>query len=415
MKAELISVGTELLLGNIVNTNASFLAEQCARLGLSVYYQSVVGDNKERLSETLKTALSRSDVVILTGGLGPTKDDLTKETVAEVLGRQLVEDAHSRKRIEAYFAGSRHRIIPDNNWKQAQIPEAAIAVDNENGTAPGIIAEHNGKTVIMLPGPPNEMIPMFTISIAPFLNRLQPEVIYSQTVKICGLGESLVETMIGDLIDGQSNPTVAPYAKTGEVHLRITAKAPDKESAFRLIEPVSAELAKRFGNHIYSTDDKETLEESIASLLKKKNLTIATAESCTGGLVSGRLVNVPGVSDVFKAGFVTYANEAKTEFLGVSEETLRAYGAVSEQTAEEMARGGASKAGCDLCISVTGIAGPDGGTDDKPVGLVYMGCFLNGKVTVRKFIFKGNRSKIRENAVVNALIFVRDCILEDIE
>lgn len=411
MTAELISVGTELLLGNIVNTNASFLAEKCAALGLSLYYQSVVGDNEERLASTLETALSRADVVIITGGLGPTRDDLTKETAAKVLGRRLVEDRHSRERIEHYFASPHHKVITENNWKQALIPEGALAVDNHNGTAPGIIIEKDGKAVILLPGPPNELVPMFNTSIAPYLNSLQPEIICSRMVKVCGLGESLVETMIEDLIEGQTNPTIAPYAKTGEVHLRITAKAADEESAYRLMDPLIEELNRRLGTHIYSMDEKETLEEALAKLLKENDITLATAESCTGGLLSGRIVNVPGVSDVFRAGFVTYANEAKMDILGVSEETLQKHGAVSEKTAEEMARGGAFTSGCSMCISVTGIAGPDGGTAEKPVGLVYIGCILNGKVTVRKFQFKGERAKIRENSVVNALILARDCIL----
>lgn len=245
MVAELISVGTEILLGTIVNTNASFLAEKCALLGLSIYYQSVVGDNEKRLEETLKTALDRSDVVILSGGLGPTQDDLTKETVARVMNRELVLDKHSKERIEEYFKKSQTKTITENNWKQALIPKGAIVVDNDNGTAPGVIIEEGGKSVILLPGPPNELIPMFNKDIYPYLNKLQPEIILSSMVKICGVGESTVETMIKDLIDSQTNPTVAPYAKTGEVHLRVTAKAKDEEEAKKLIKPVVKELKAR--------------------------------------------------------------------------------------------------------------------------------------------------------------------------
>ena len=311
MVVELISVGTELLLGNIVNTNAAYLAQKCAILGLSLYHQTVVGDNEERLSETLQTALGRADVVILSGGLGPTQDDLTKETAASVLEMPLVEDAHSRERIEEYFKNSQFKIITDNNWKQAMVPKGAIVVDNDNGTAPGLIMEKKGKSVILLPGPPNELVPMFEKSIMPYLRKLQPETISSVMVKICGLGESYVETQIADLIEIHSNPTFASYDKTGEVHLRVTAKAADEKEAKKLIKPMVKELKNRFGNSIYTTDENVTLEETVVNLLKEKELTLTTAESCTGGMLGARLTNVPGVSDVYKQGFITYSNRAK--------------------------------------------------------------------------------------------------------
>lgn len=412
MVAELISVGTEILLGTIVNTNASFLAEKCALLGLSIYYQSVVGDNEKRLEETLKTALDRSDVVILSGGLGPTQDDLTKETVARVMNRELVLDKHSKERIEEYFKKSRTKTITENNWKQALIPKGAIVVDNDNGTAPGVIIEEGGKSVILLPGPPNELIPMFNKDIYPYLNKLQPEIILSSMVKICGVGESTVETMIKDLIDSQTNPTVAPYAKTGEVHLRVTAKAKDEEEAKKLIKPVVKELKARFGSKVFTTDENETLEEAVIRLLKKYELKVTTAESCTGGLLAGRLVNVPGVSEVFREGFVTYSNRAKRKMLDVQKSTIKKYGAVSEKTAKEMAKGGVFATDSDVCVAITGVAGPDGGSEEKPVGLVYIACYINDKVTVKEFNFKGNRSKIREQSVVNALILLREAILD---
>lgn len=412
MVAELISVGTEILLGTIVNTNASFLAEKCALLGLSIYYQSVVGDNEKRLEETLKTALDRSDVVILSGGLGPTQDDLTKETVARVMNRELVLDKHSKERIEEYFKKSQTKTITENNWKQALIPKGAIVVDNDNGTAPGVIIEEGGKSVILLPGPPNELIPMFNKDIYPFLNKLQPEIILSSMVKICGVGESTVETMIKDLIDSQTNPTVAPYAKTGEVHLRVTAKAKDEEEAKKLIKPVVKELKARFGSKVFTTDENETLEEAVIRLLKKYELKVTTAESCTGGLLAGRLVNVPGVSEVFREGFVTYSNRAKRKMLDVQKSTIKKYGAVSEKTAKEMAKGGVFATDSDVCVAITGVAGPDGGSEEKPVGLVYIACYINDKVTVKEFNFKGNRSKIREQSVVNALILLREAILD---
>ncbi|MDY3918634.1 MAG: competence/damage-inducible protein A [Candidatus Limivivens sp.] len=413
MVVELISVGTELLLGNIVNTNAAYLSRQCAILGLSMYHQSVVGDNEERLSDTLRTALERSDVVILSGGLGPTKDDLTKEIAAEVMEMPLVEDSHSRKRIEEYFKNSQFKIITDNNWKQAMVPEGAIVVDNQNGTAPGIIMEKKGKSVILLPGPPNELVPMFENDIFPYLNKLQPETICSSMVKICGLGESYVETQIADLIEKQSNPTIATYAKTGEVHLRVTAKASDEKEAKKLIKPMVKELRSRFGSNIYTTEEKVTLEETVVELLKEKQLTLTTAESCTGGMLAARLTNVPGVSEVYKQGFVTYSNRAKRKLLDVKKNTLKDYGAVSDKTAKEMAKNGAFITGTDVCVSITGLAGPDGGTPEKPVGLVYIACCYNNRITVNEFHFKGGRQKIRENAVVRALTLLRESILED--
>lgn len=413
MVVELISVGTELLLGNIVNTNAAYLAQKCAILGLSLYHQTVVGDNEERLSETLQTALGRADVVILSGGLGPTQDDLTKETAASVLEMPLVEDAHSRERIEEYFKNSQFKIITDNNWKQAMVPKGAIVVDNDNGTAPGLIMEKKGKSVILLPGPPNELVPMFEKSIMPYLRKLQPETISSVMVKICGLGESYVETQIADLIENQSNPTIATYAKTGEVHLRVTAKAADEKEAKKLIKPMVKELKNRFGNSIYTTDENVTLEETVVNLLKEKELTLTTAESCTGGMLGARLTNVPGVSDVYKQGFITYSNRAKRKMLDVKKNTLKDYGAVSDKTAKEMAKNGAFITGSDACVSITGIAGPGGGTPEKPVGLVYIACCYHDNITVNEYHFKGEREKVRENTVVRALTLLRECILEN--
>ena len=413
MVVELISVGTELLLGNTVNTNAAYLAQKCAILGLSLYHQTVVGDNEERLSETLQTALGRADVVILSGGLGPTQDDLTKETAASVLEMPLVEDAHSRERIEEYFKNSQFKIITDNNWKQAMVPKGAIVVDNDNGTAPGLIMEKKGKSVILLPGPPNELVPMFEKSIMPYLRKLQPETISSVMVKICGLGESYVETQIADLIENQSNPTIATYAKTGEVHLRVTAKAADEKEAKKLIKPMVKELKNRFGNSIYTTDENVTLEETVVNLLKEKELTLTTAESCTGGMLGARLTNVPGVSDVYKQGFITYSNRSKRKMLDVKKNTLKDYGAVSDKTAKEMAKNGAFITGSDVCVSVTGIAGPGGGTPEKPVGLVYIACCYHDNITVNEYHFKGEREKVRENTVVRALTLLRECILEN--
>lgn len=415
MTVEVISVGTELLMGSIVNTNAQFLAEQCALLGLSMYNQTVVGDNKERLSDAIRTGLGRADILILTGGLGPTEDDLTKETCAEVMGFPLVEDSHTKDRIREFFKNSVYKEIPANNWKQAVVPEGALVLDNDNGTAPGLILEKGEKRAILLPGPPNELIPLFEGQVKPYLQKLRPELIVSQMVKICGVGESQVEDRLLDLIDRQTNPTIATYAKTGEVHVRVTASAPTKEVADKLIRPVVKEIKKRLGTAVYSTREKETLEMAVVRLLKKYELTVATAESCTGGLVAGRIVNVPGSSEVFKEGFVTYSNKAKRRHLDVSKSTIKKYGAVSRETAREMAVGGAFATDSDLCVAVTGLAGPDGGTEEKPVGLVYMACCMGDKVTVEKYQFKGNRNKIREQSVVRALDLVRRMVLENRE
>lgn len=411
MVVELISVGTELLLGNIVNTNAAYLSEKCADLGLSCFYQGVVGDNEERLTGAIKTALSRADIVILSGGLGPTEDDLTKEAAAKVTGRELIMHEASRLRIKEYFE-RRKLEVTENNWKQAMMPKDAIVIENENGTAPGVIIEDNGKKLILLPGPPNELIPMFENSIMPYLAGADSGTIYSQTVKICGVGESKVETMIKDLIDKQSNPTIAPYAKNCEVHLRVTAKAADEKEAKKLMKPVIKDLKSRFGNNVYTTDADTTLEKAVVELLKGNHLTVSTAESCTGGLLAARLINVSGVSDVYKSGYITYSNKAKRKILGVKKSSLDKKGAVSEEVAREMAKGTAMISKAEVAVSVTGIAGPGGGTEEKPVGLVYIACSVCGKITVKKYNFNGNRAKIRETVVSTALILMRQCILE---
>lgn len=411
MVVELICVGTELLLGNIVNTNAAYLAEQCASLGLSCYYQSVVGDNAERLREQLETALKRADIVILCGGLGPTQDDLTKEVAAKVMGKQLYMDENTIDRIQRYFE-ERGIEATDNNWKQAMIPVDSKVIDNDNGTAPGVIMEEKDKRVLLLPGPPGELIPMFENSMKPYLSALTNEVIFSQTVKICGMGESKVEDAVSDLIETQDNPTIATYAKTGEVHLRVTAKAENEKSARKLVKPLVKELKSRFGNDIYTTEEDVTLEKAVAELLIANELTVSVAESCTGGMLSARLINVPGISEVYKSGFITYSNKAKRRLLGVKKQTLDKHGAVSKETAKEMAKGTANLSKADVAVGITGIAGPDGGTDEKPVGLVYIGCSVCGTVTVKEYHFKGDRAKIRESAVAAALTMMRSCILE---
>lgn len=411
MTVELISVGTEILMGNIVNTNAAWLAKECAALGLSCFYQSVVGDNEDRLKEQMKTSLERSDIVILTGGLGPTTDDLTKETAALLMGKKLVTDQHSLERVKAYFQ-VRGIEMTENNKKQALVPEGARVLDNDNGTAPGLILESGEKCMILLPGPPNEMKPLFEAQVKPFLKALNPCILYSRTVKLCGIGESKAAAMVQDMIDTQENPTIAPYAKTGEVHFRVTAQAQNEKEGKKLVKPVVKQLKHRFGQAVFTTKEEETLEKALADLLLEKGLTISFAESCTGGMIAGRLVNVPGVSKAFGTGYVTYSNKAKRKLLGVKKSTLKQFGAVSVQTAKEMAQGALLASGADVAVSVTGIAGPDGGTDKKPVGLVYIGCCVQGRTFVQEYHFPGNREKIRESTVAAALTFARSCLLE---
>lgn len=410
MTAEIICVGTELLLGNIVNTNAAFLSEKLAYLGINCYFQTVVGDNRDRLLSVINTALSRADILIFSGGLGPTEDDLTKETVAEALGKKLIRDKWAEQEIADYFA-LRGRIPTDNNWKQADVIEGCEILYNKNGTAPGIFVSEGEKTVILLPGPPLELKSMFTDSVMPKLQQKCGQVFYSETVKIVGPGESSVETQILDMLDTQDNPTIAPYAKTGEVHLRVTARAKDEKEAREKTAPVVEELYRRFGNAVYTTDADETLEMALTKLLMKKKYTMTTAESCTGGMIAARMVNAPGVSAVLKSGFITYANEAKEELLGVSHDTLEKFGAVSRKTAEEMAEGAAKAAHTDAAVAVTGIAGPDGGTKEKPVGLVYIGVNVRGNVEVREYHFSGSRQKIRESVTAAALTFLREKLL----
>lgn len=411
MNVEIICVGTEILMGNIVNTNAAFLAENCANLGLSCFYQIVVGDNEKRLSEVIKTAKERSDIIILSGGLGPTEDDLTKETASKVYNMELVEDSLALASLKEFFE-NRNLEMTENNLKQALVPKGSIVLQNPNGTAPGIIIEEENSRCIMLPGPPNELIPMFNDSVAPYLRKIQGGHLISDMIKICGMGESKVETMIKDLIDAQTNPTIATYAKTGEVHLRISAFAESEKEARKLLKPVVKELKSRFGASIYTSEENVSLEQSVYELLKTNDLTISAAESCTGGLFTARLVNVSGVSEIYKEGYLTYSNKAKRKLLGVKKSTIEKYGAVSVQCAEEMVKGLCKVTKSECGVSITGIAGPDGGTKTKPVGLVYVGVCINGHTCVKEYRFSGNRNKIREQAVAYALIFLREMLLK---
>ncbi|KYH28720.1 MULTISPECIES: competence/damage-inducible protein A [Clostridium] len=405
MRAEILAVGTEILLGNIVNTNAQYIANRLAELGIEVYHQSVVGDNAERLMQAYDLAFKRADLVITTGGLGPTKDDLTKEVAFEYFGKKAVLHEELLKEIEDYFKKI-NMPMSENNKKQAFFPEDAIIMKNKNGTAPGCIIEEGNKILAVLPGPPREMKLMFEESLVPYLKKFQDSVLVSKTLRVIGLGESNVAEIIDDILENSKNPTVAPYAKEGQVTLRITAKAENEEEGKKLIISVEKEIRERLGISVYGEGDI-TLEEVVGKILVENNLTIATAESCTGGLLGGAIINYPGISKVFKEGFITYSNEAKIKRLNVSEKTLKNFGAVSSETAAEMAKGAALSSGSDIGISTTGIAGPGGGTKEKPVGLVYVGLYIKGEVKTKELHLVGNRQRIRNMTVMRALDWLR--------
>ena len=406
MTAEILAVGTELLLGDTLNTNAQYLSKELAGLGISVYHHTVVGDNPARLKKAYDDAFSRADIVITSGGLGPTKDDLTKEIGAEYFGKKLVMDENALKTLESFFTRT-GRIMTDNNKKQAMLPEGALLIPNNNGTAPGCIISDKGKTLIMLPGPPRELNPMFDESVVPYLRERSDGVYISRVLRLCGVGESTAEDMIKDLIEAQTNPTIAPYAKLNELTFRITASAKTEAEAHALMEPTVAELYKRFGDNIYGEGNNLSLARVVVEKLAEKNMTIAVAESCTGGLMASALVDIEGSSKVFMEGLITYSNKAKINRLGVKMETLVNHGAVSRECAQEMAAGIAKLAGTHMGIAITGIAGPGGGTEEKPVGLVYAAISLNGDVTVNEFKYTGNRQRIRGRACMSTLDMIR--------
>lgn len=401
MKAEIVTVGTEILLGDIVNTNSKYLAKELASLGIEVYYQISIGDNENRLLRVLDDSLKRSDIVITTGGLGPTDDDITKEVACKYFNQELALDEPSLNKIKSHFEKLNIELTK-NNKKQAYFPKNSIILENRNGTAPGAILKKDDKMIVVLPGPPREMIPMFENYVKPYLKNITDNILESKVLRLFGIGESLLEDKIIDIIKEQSNPTVAPYVGNMDVTLRITAKAKNKIEAKELISEVEEKIRERVGKFIYA-EGNVSIEEVVSKILVEKNMTISTSESCTGGLVSASLINYPGISSVFMEGCVTYSNEAKINRLGVKKETLDTYGAVSEQIAREMAEGIAKNFNTNIGLSTTGIAGPEGGSDDKPVGIVYMGIYINGKTIVKKFVFDGNRQQIRMRATKTLL------------
>ena len=405
MQVELVSVGTELLLGQIVDTNAAFLATKLSELGINVYHKTTVGDNAERLAAALRINLGRSDVVFATGGLGPTEDDITAAAVAQVMEVDLVQDEAASEKIRS-FARSRGIKLLDRLLKQAWVPDGAEVVPNPIGTAPGWILCRGSKTVIALPGVPTEMKAMAEQAVLPYLaeqaSKEGPAVIVSRVLRLAGMGESQAEAEISDLIQRQANPTIAPLAKTHEVFLRLTARAPDRAAAEELIEPVEAEIRRRLADHVYGADD-ETLEMVVGDMLRKAGLTLAAAESCTGGLVGHRLTDIPGSSDYFLASLTAYSNQSKVKLLGVPEEIIQQYGAVSAECARAMAEGVRRAVGADIGLSVTGIAGPGGGTPAKPVGLVYVGRADASGSAAEELRLRGDRLMVKERAAQMAL------------
>ena len=401
MIAEILSVGTELLMGQIANTDAQFISRRLGELGVTIYRHSTVGDNPARVREALQEALSRSDMVITTGGLGPTEDDLTKEMVAEYFGLEMELHQPSLDALKAFMERFGKKMTP-NNLKQAYFPRGCAVMPNACGTAPGCIVEQGGKTVAVLPGPPMELMDMFDRQLAPYLQARSGQVIRSRFLKIFGLGESNVETLLSDLFHS-GNPTLALYCGPGEVTARITARAAAPEKAEAMMQPVYEEILRRVGEAYYGEGVNRTPADAVLELLKNRGETVTFAESCTGGLLCGAFVDCAGASDCLKESFVTYANEAKEQMLGVKSETLARCGAVSGECAREMALGAARTAGADWAVSVTGIAGPGGGTAEKPVGTVWIGVAHGGAAQAREYHFRGQRQWIRKLSVVNAL------------
>lgn len=367
---ELISVGTEILLGDILNTDAQFLSQELAKMGISVMHQSTVGDNAGRLTKLLEEASQRSDIIILSGGLGPTPDDITKEVCCEFFKKKMYLHEESFEKMKAFFA-ERKREMPENNIKQAMLPEGCVVFRNDNGTAPGLAMEKDGVHLLLLPGPPRELKPMFFESAVPYLKQFSDKIIISHNIRTFGIGESSMAEKVNDLFDMQ-NPTVAPYAKDGEALLRVTAMADSEEQAEEMCRPVIDEIKSRLGDVVYGVD-YTCIEEAVVELLREKKFKVATAESCTGGFIAKRITNVSGSSEVFECGIVSYSNRIKNEVLGVSADDLEKYGAVSETVARQMAEGALKVSGADIAVSVTGIAGPNGDGSDKPVGLSYIG------------------------------------------
>lgn len=391
MKTAILSVGTEILFGQIVNTNTVYLSQQMNMLGFDVMYHYTVGDNPKRVEEMIDLAFQDCDLILTTGGLGPTQDDLTREVACKALDDTLVMMDDVLEEITKYFK-TLGREMTENNKKQAIMPSRATVFHNDAGTAPGFALEKDGKYIICMPGPPREMKRMFQKSVVPFLQSMIDGALYYRQIRFFGIGESMLETQLLDLIDNQTDPTLATYAKEGECSLRIASKRATEEEAEHAVDEMLEKVKERVGHYIYSCDDEE-LAQVVADRLMEQGLTLSSAESCTGGMFASTMTDIPGISQCFDRGLVTYSNQAKMEELGVSAGTLEKFGAVSEETALEMVEGLKRVSGSDVCISVTGIAGPGGGSEEKPVGLVYIGFSYGDKKICKKIQMRNvNRS-----------------------
>lgn len=411
MKAEIVATGTELLLGQTLNTSAHYITGRLSSLGIEVDFHVTVGDNPERIEDALRTALQRSDLLVTTGGLGPTVDDLTKELVAKVFGLEMVLDQTSLEQIKAFFA-KRRGPMPVGNEKQAYFPKGAKILPNPIGTAPGAVLEKDGKMAIILPGPPFEMEPMFENHVWPvLLAKVGPDAerMNVRVLKVFGMGESAIEEVLGDLMQ-QTNPTMALLAKRSEMHIRLVARSSAEAKAKRLLDKAEEEIRVRLGSKVFGKD-RETMVGLVGEALRRRGLTIATAESCTGGLLGGMLTQEPGSSAFYLGGVISYANAVKENLLGVESQTLALLGAVSPEVATAMALGVQSRTGAHLALATTGIAGPDGGTPDKPVGLVYIGFATPEGVKTQKLQFYGERESVRQLTVKAALDWVRRYLL----
>lgn len=405
MLAEILSVGTELLMGQIANTDAQYISRRLSELGVTIYRHVTVGDNPARVKEALGEALSRADMVITTGGLGPTEDDLTKEMVAEYFGLPMELHQPSLDEITSYMTRLGREMTP-NNKKQAYFPAGSIIMPNLCGTAPGCIVEQNGKAVAVLPGPPRELKDMFDRQLAPYLARRSGMHIESKFLRVFGIGESMLETMLIDLFHSD-NPTLALYCGAGEVQARISARAETVEEALALIEPTENEIKRRVGDALYGYGVDNSMPNAVLALLRERGQTVCFAESCTGGRMAASVIDCAGASNAVKESYITYSEEAKKRILGVNQSTLDEHTVVSAECAKEMAEGARRVSGADWAVSVTGVAGPDGGTPRTPVGTAFIAVAGPDGTTVNEFHFRGNRDWVRTLAVSNGLNLLR--------
>lgn len=413
MVAEILNIGTEILIGDILNTNSRYLSLKLSEIGFDVLWHTTVGDNEKRIKLAVENAIKRSDVLVITGGLGPTKDDITKEVVASALKKDLVEDLEVKKNIEKIFENKKTNLT-ENNFKQSLVIKGSIVFKNEHGTAPAIAVEENGKVVVLLPGPPEELVAIFEKDVEKYLKKFTKFTIFSKNVHIYGLPESVVDEKVSDLLV-QKNPTVGIYAKEGEVRLRVTAKAENKKICEDMVDLVVDLIKNRIGKYIYGIDVLN-MQNALVKTFIEKNKTLAVAESCTGGLISSRIVEISGSSKIFRLGAVCYSNEAKQKILGVKKSSLDRFGAVSSVVAKEMAFGVRNVCCADFGVSTTGIAGPQGGSKEKPVGLVYVGISTKKEVKAYKLLLshgeKDERNKIRIRAALFAIDKIRREVLK---